>query len=200
MASGSHHKVWGLFKVVKGWPREWTKGLHRAMDLRALGIWARRGRCLMQGFVFLDLAVTCSAFLSSGVWKKRWGALMVPLYLPPHSPCGWKCSATMWPRQCVLIPTRGRTGRCRPLSMGPDPGKVSLLGRSPQLLSPQRASSSSKRTPALLRPAPYPPSIFLSSCLPYCTPSTPGERRAASRYTNTCCPDGVEGEEKVLPV
>lgn len=64
---------------------------------------------------------------------------------------------------CSSPPGAGRGGAGHSV-WGPDPGRVSLLGGSPQVLSPQRASSSSKRTPALLHPAPYPPSIFLSSC------------------------------------
>ena len=68
--------------------------------------------------LYFRVLLSCSAFLFSTVWKKRWGRLTLPLYLAPHSLCGWKCSVTTWPRQCVLVPTRGRRGRCLPLSVG----------------------------------------------------------------------------------
>ena len=116
--------------------------------------------------LYFRMLLSCSAFIFSGVWKKRWGPLMFPLYVVPDSPRGWKCSVTTWPRQCVLIPTQGWRGRCLQLSVGDrpwgcrTPRKVSMGSLSPKVfILPQRHTSP-------VPPCPIPLFIFtFLSCL-----------------------------------
>lgn len=56
---------------------------------------------------------------------------------------------------CSSPPRAGGGGAFNSL-LGPDPEGVSLPGRSLWVLSPQKASSFPRDTPALLHPAPYP--------------------------------------------
>lgn len=177
------------------------EALTRKADQRPLkGPWTRKPRAYaagVEGALFQGAAVLlCLPLFQSLEEEVR--ASHTDSVLAPHSPCGWKCSVTTWPRQCVLVPTRGRRGRCLPLSVGArprgglTPRKVSMGSLSPKgFILPQRHT-----TPIL--PCPIPPVHVSISFLPYCTSSTPQEKRAASQFTNMSCPGGVEGDSQSM--